>query len=205
VTCGLIVALCSGALAGPEGRVDVIDADTIRVSGETVRLFGIDAPEKGQPCTISGRRIDCGLWATAAVEKAFDDRGRDRYGRLVAKCAVGAQDMGEAIVVSGFAEAFRRYSLDYVDAEKQAIVAGRGIWAGEMAKPSTYRDQQRAASSVSGGNGCSIKGNISGSGRIYHMPGQEHYDRTRINASKGERWFCSEAEARAAGWRRARR
>lgn len=42
-------------------------------------------------------------------------------------------------------------------------------------------------------------------GRIYHMPGAEHYDRTRIDASKGERWFCSEAEARAAGWRRARR
>jgi hypothetical protein len=41
--------------------------------------------------------------------------------------------------------------------------------------------------------------------RIYHMPGQEHYARTRISAGKGERWFCTEAEAQAAGWRRARR
>jgi hypothetical protein len=53
---------------------------------------------------------------------------------------------------------------------------------------------------------CRIKGNISiNSGeRIYHMPGQEYYEDTRIRPEFGERWFCSEADARAAGWRRAR-
>lgn len=53
---------------------------------------------------------------------------------------------------------------------------------------------------------CNIKGNISlNTGqKIYHVPGQEHYSETRISTDKGERWFCSEAEARAAGWRRAR-
>lgn len=51
---------------------------------------------------------------------------------------------------------------------------------------------------------CRIKGNISLDGeRIYHVPGGEWYDKTRIDTSKGERWFCSEAEAREAGWRRA--
>ena len=47
--------------------------------------------------------------------------------------------------------------------------------------------------------GCSIKGNISKNTgeRIYHTPGQEYYAQTRINS--GERWFCSEADARAAG------
>ncbi|MEO8758705.1 MAG: hypothetical protein ABI398_13255 [Devosia sp.] len=52
---------------------------------------------------------------------------------------------------------------------------------------------------------CSIKGNISiNSGeRIYHVPGQAYYDATIITPTKGERWFCTEAEARAAGWRRA--
>jgi hypothetical protein len=61
--------------------------------------------------------------------------------------------------------------------------------------------------SNSTGGGCNIKGNISiNSGeRIYHVPGQEYYDETRITTSKGERWFCSEQEARAAGWRRAKR
>jgi hypothetical protein len=52
---------------------------------------------------------------------------------------------------------------------------------------------------------CNIKGNISYNGgqRIYHVPGQHYYDETVINPMKGERWFCTEAEARAAGWRRA--
>ena len=56
-----------------------------------------------------------------------------------------------------------------------------------------------------GNNRCRIKGNISRYGRIYHVPGGYYYDRTRIDPSKGERWFCSEAEARTAGWRRSRR
>lgn len=50
---------------------------------------------------------------------------------------------------------------------------------------------------------CNIKGNFSTQGeRIYHVPGDNYYDETRISASHGERGFCSEEEARAAGWRR---
>jgi hypothetical protein len=54
---------------------------------------------------------------------------------------------------------------------------------------------------------CNIKGNISINSRerINHVPGQEHYAETKISPQYGERWFCSEAEARAAGWRRAGR
>ena len=54
---------------------------------------------------------------------------------------------------------------------------------------------------------CRIKGNISrNSGkRIYHMPGDRDYAPTRISVERGERWFCSESEARSAGWRRAGR
>lgn len=52
---------------------------------------------------------------------------------------------------------------------------------------------------------CVIKGNVNTQGeRIYHMPGDEYYEETRISASHGERWFCSAEEAEAAGWRRAR-
>jgi hypothetical protein len=50
---------------------------------------------------------------------------------------------------------------------------------------------------------CPIKGNVNGKGeRIYHMPGDRDYDRIVMDLSKGKRWFCSEAEAEAAGWRR---
>lgn len=54
---------------------------------------------------------------------------------------------------------------------------------------------------------CKIKGNISiqSAERIYHVPGQEDYAATRISIQHGERWFCSEEDAQAAGWRRARR
>lgn len=53
---------------------------------------------------------------------------------------------------------------------------------------------------------CLIKGNISSSGeKIYHVPSGQFYSRTKITESKGERWFCTEAEARAAGWRKSLR
>lgn len=49
---------------------------------------------------------------------------------------------------------------------------------------------------------CAIKGNISRKGdRIYHLPGTRDSDRTQINEASGERLFCSEGEAKAAGWR----
>jgi hypothetical protein len=51
---------------------------------------------------------------------------------------------------------------------------------------------------------CDIKGNISfdTGEKIYHVPGQEYYASTTIDSAYGERWFCTEAEARANGWRR---
>ncbi|MCX7365041.1 MAG: succinoglycan biosynthesis protein exoi [Alphaproteobacteria bacterium] len=50
---------------------------------------------------------------------------------------------------------------------------------------------------------CLIKGNVNLKGvRIYHPPGCRHYNETMIDPRRGERWFCSEAEAVAAGWRR---
>ena len=53
---------------------------------------------------------------------------------------------------------------------------------------------------------CNIKGNINieTGERIFHVPGQEYYSATKISPQYGERWFCSEAEAWAAGWRKAR-
>lgn len=54
---------------------------------------------------------------------------------------------------------------------------------------------------------CNIKGNISmNTGRkLYHVPGMEDYESTRIDQSAGERWFCTENEAIASGWTKAPR
>ncbi|WP_456061864.1 sunset domain-containing protein [Aureimonas ureilytica] len=62
-----------------------------------------------------------------------------------------------------------------------------------------------AASALAARQDCTIKGNLSEHGNIYHMQGDENYAETRIDTSRGERWFCTEAEAREAGWRRAKR
>lgn len=54
---------------------------------------------------------------------------------------------------------------------------------------------------------CIVKGNISinTGNKVYHIPGMEDYDSTIIDPSKGERWFCTEAEAIANGWHKAPR
>jgi len=56
-------------------------------------------------------------------------------------------------------------------------------------------------------SGCNIKGNISFSSgeKFYHLQGMPEYEITKIDTSKGERFFCSESEASASGWRKAPR
>ena len=209
----LLIALLAGPVSAETiaGRIRVIDGDTFDVGGARIRLSGIDALERDQSCTLdSGQPWACGRWTTQEVRRLYQGRraecvprDRDRYGRIVARCDVGGADLGEALVRAGLAQAFRRYSLAYVDAEKEAFVAGRGIWRATMQAPADYR--QSAALQPPLDPACAIKGNVSGSGKIFHVPGQENYARTRINLASGERWFCTEAEARAAGWRKARR
>ena len=198
------------ALAAQTARV--IDGDTLHIGEEKIRLFGVDAPEKGQTCIgPDGQSWACGLWATEQLQEKLDGgqlrcegQDRDRYGRLLATCTVNGRDVAKDLVEEGAVLAFRRYSSRYVGAENAARAAGRGVWSGEMTAPWAHRAaKSQPVARVEGE--CRIKGNISKNGRIYHLPGQEHYNNTRISPSRGERWFCSEAEARAAGWRRARR
>ena len=77
------------------------------------------------------------------------------------------------------------------------------IWQGS-AELSWYSraDRWQRAAEAAPRVGCPIKGNINGEGeRIYHMPWSPVYQRTRIDTADGERWFCDEAEATAAGWK----
>jgi len=91
-----------------------------------------------------------------------------------------------------------------VDDEQRARAAGVGIWSGPFVMPWDWRRGERLAATTAGpADRCLIKGNISHRGeRLYHVPGGRYYERTQIDEGKGERWFCSEAEAHAAGWRR---
>ena len=213
----------AGSRNGTAGNVRIIDGDTIDIAGSRIRLHGIDAPESRQVCRIGSRHWDCGREATAALRGLIagrpvscTTRDRDRYGRDIAVCTISGADINAWMVANGWALAYRRYSRDYVLHERWAREGRLGIWRGEFVKPWDWRKGKRldgetgSASEpavVGNRNGkCPIKGNINSKGtRIYHVPGGDYYAATRINTRNGERWFCTEAEARAAGWRRSRR
>ena len=125
-------------------------------------------------------------------------------GSVADPCSAGSEDLNAWMVAEGWALAYRHYSMDYVDEEAAAQAAGRGIWRGEFVAPWDWRRGARLEPTTAVPDGeCLIKGNINRDGeRIYHVPGGMYYEQTRINTSNGERWFCSEEEAIAAGWRR---
>ena len=83
------------------------------------------------------------------------------------------------------------------EGEDVARAGKLGMWRGEFVKPWDWRRGIRLQSGpatsnkTSAASGCKIKGNISKSGRIYHVPGNRWYDRTKIDVAKGEKWFCS--------------
>ena len=135
------------------------------------------------------------MLAAGTVRCAGGDR--DRYDRLLAVCSAGGRDLNAVLVAEGMAEAYRKYARDYIPEETQARAARRGIWAGPHLAP----EAARRGPVQNPPGACRIKGNISKKGQIFHLPGSRDYDRTRIDPTKGERWFCTEAEALAAGWR----
>ncbi|WP_170339663.1 thermonuclease family protein [Ruegeria arenilitoris] len=132
------------------GRVQVVDGDTIDVGGARIRLHGIDAPEKGQNCRKNGQLYSCGQKAasflrqqTANFEVVCYPLKLDRYGRIVARCAIGEADVGATMVANGWALAYRKYDLAYVPLEDQAKQARRGIWAGQFVRPHDWRAGER--------------------------------------------------------------
>ncbi len=72
---------------------------------------------------------------------------------------------------------------------------------------SQYNFVLAGSSTIPPNTRCNIKGNISVSTgkKLYHVPGQQDYEKTVITTEKGERWFCSEQEAIRAGWTKAPR
>jgi endonuclease YncB( thermonuclease family) len=220
---GLLLALGAPiALAqlAVRGYARVLDGDTLDVQGVRIRLFGIDAPEKTQTCTLAtGASWPCGSAAQEALERKLGNRrvtcqrrDVDTYGRVVAVCRLGSEDISAWLAGAGWVVAYRQFSDDYVDEEAAARRARLNLWKGSFELPADYRRRERqeaerpAASEPASGSHCRIKGNISRSGeRVYHVPGGEFYAQTVITPAAGERLFCSEQEARAAGWRRAQR
>lgn len=149
--------------------------------------------------------------------------GSDRYGRFLAICFLGEDDLNRWLVSQGLALAYVQYSDRYQAVEEAAKRNRKGLWAGAFVAPWDWRHRtpQTAllGATAAKANGaalseinvkappvqdCSIKGNVNRTGvRIYFLPGTSAYGKVKMNKGLGERWFCTEQEAQAAGWRKA--
>jgi endonuclease YncB( thermonuclease family) len=140
-------------IATVTGQASVIDADTIEIHGERIRLVGVDAPESGQKCLDArGAQYRCGTVAANALDAwinrnpvTCNAEGRDRYQRLLAACTVRGVSVQEWLVTNGYAIAYRSYSMAYVPAEQRARTAKAGVWAGRFVEPWNWRRGQRLA------------------------------------------------------------
>lgn len=105
----------------------VIDGDTFVASGLKIRLWGIDAPERGEPYYDNSRMLLEKILKSGGLRCAPVDR--DRYQRFVMQCSSDDADIGALMVRAGFARDYRRYSKGYYAQEQEAAQsAGAGLW-----------------------------------------------------------------------------
>ena len=224
IACAALGALICGASSvnaqTASGAARAVDGDTLELAGKRVRLFGIDAPESDQTCQKDGTSWACGKMATEQLSALLKGQnvdcqgsGVDQYGRMLAVCTAGPEQLNEVMVEQGWAVAYRQYSNDYVPAELRAKNNHLGMWSSTFMLPSDYRHsklppalttepakrQRLNAQPPQGTGGCLIKGNRNRRGEwIYHIPGMPYYEQTRA-----EEMFCTEEQALRAGYRRA--
>jgi endonuclease YncB( thermonuclease family) len=150
VACALLVILhvLPAAARDLVGRVSIVDGDTLDIHDDRIRLWGIDAPESAQLCGGRDRRpYRCGAVSANTLDAFVRAKtvrctplDGDRYGRIVARCAVGKIDLGQMLVSRGLAIEEPQYSHGHYAADQLAARrAGRGIWAGRFVEPSFYR------------------------------------------------------------------
>lgn len=176
-----------------EGVVlSVVDGDTFDMvlndSKRTIRIrvFGIDAPERGEPfSSVAARRARVLL-----LDQRVSVTGRDvdQYDRLVATVVSGGQDIGTTMLSAGLACHFTKYSNDTSLAATEAAARrnGAGFWAASASKPACTRQQR----SVVG----PFRGNFQS--RVYHASTCPNY-----KCKNCTQVFQTEIAAREAGFR----
>lgn len=137
----------SGSIAG---RASVIDADTVEIHGQRIRIWGIDAPEGGQTCMDgAGSEYRCGQIGSMKLSSYLDEaqpivctqRDVDKYGRVVATCVNSfGQDVATWLVQNGHAIDWPLYSKgEYSGAQNFAKSRKAGIWQGTFIEPWEWR------------------------------------------------------------------
>lgn len=122
--------------------VAVLDGDTIVISGgEKVRYAGLNTPETHHPdklpeyCGREAFEANRRLVAGKAVRLEYDERQRDKYGRLLAYVHVDGLFVNAELIRQGFAQVStykdtQRYHKEFQRLQQSAIAARRGLWGG---------------------------------------------------------------------------
>lgn len=149
-----VLGLALAAALTLTGPAVVTDGDTIKIQGQKVRLFGIDAPEAKQWCEDENRKAyACGIeakawltWLLHNVEVTCKPEARkDRYGRVLAVCYTDGISINEWMVGRGQALAYIAYSRQYLAVQVDAEARGVGIWRGTFTAPWEWRAERRKA------------------------------------------------------------
>jgi endonuclease YncB( thermonuclease family) len=190
------------------GRAIAVAGDLLRVDGMTVHISGVEAPEQGQPChRANGRRWNCASAAKSGLARLVRGRtvtctpsSQEAGGYVNARCRVGATDVATELVRRGYVFAASSFFNSLSSDEDAARDAKAGIWQGDVQRPQEWRDQEWQNAKRDAPDGCPIKGIIHASSKFYALPWSPGYERAKVHTERGERWFCSEDEAKAAGF-----
>jgi endonuclease YncB( thermonuclease family) len=139
----------AGSQAGIIGPATAKEGDLIIIKDQEWRLFGIDAPDEGQRCqNVRGRDYDCFKLSQAVLAKFVAAGTAECQPRpsgkvkSLAVCRVNGVDLGEAMVRTGYALAYRAIAPDYVGVEAEAISFRRGLWGGRVEPPWLWRSRR---------------------------------------------------------------
>lgn len=204
------------------GTASAVTGDVLRLQGQLIRLAGIEAPDREQRCGNAvptkgqGKRWACGEAAVEMLARTVRGKpvrcslsGTDDLGRARGSCTITQggteQNLAAELVRAGLAFSDGGLLSGFGSLERDARNQKLGIWRGDADRPSEHRAKVWAEAKKAAPDGCPIKGQLVGDAKRYVMPWQQDYARARVRTQKGERWFCSEQEAKAAGWKVAER
>jgi endonuclease YncB( thermonuclease family) len=196
-----------------EGRASVVAGDVIRINGTAIKLAGIEAPDTAQKCAGSNKKPwACGEAAVGALNRLVKGKtvrcelsGADDAGRPLGTCQTvntgTSQNIAAELVKEGAVFSSGTLFSSFAALEGEAKTKKAGIWRGEAERPTDYRAKLWDIAAKAAPDGCPIKGQVAGDAKTYVLPWSPDYGGARIRTSRGERWFCSEVEAQAAGWK----
>lgn len=132
------------------GRVQIVDGETVRLRGQRLRIWGVDAFESAQTCKARDATIiPCGTLATQQLATIIGDKpisciqkDTDRYKRPVVQCNdASGNDIGRQMILSGWALVIKSPRiLDYVPDQNRARIKRVGVHdLAEYEHPADFR------------------------------------------------------------------